>query len=190
MSPHNQRRTPFRFDEMNGDEQSRRTEGKHVLVHVAMVTSSPTWARPEEKSRCRRREKKRSGEERPRRRQGETNVKGREVKTSLPIVAARVSRRGLPGVRENVAKRRRRGELSANMRFLATVRWRPPLSGKNHAIPPTLFPDLSPNRLRLPVAGRECRDARLWCCHRSRFRCFTLRESDIHRIPARQIISL
>lgn len=47
--------------------------------------------------------KKRKGaDERRQRRKRETNAKGREEKTSLPIVAARISRRGLLGEREKL----------------------------------------------------------------------------------------
>lgn len=46
--------------------------------------------------------KKRKGAERRQWRKRETNTKGREEKTSLPIVAARISRRGLLGEREKL----------------------------------------------------------------------------------------
>lgn len=136
-----------KFDEMNRDEYRENRGGlkRNMHSYKSRWSRHRRHGRGQKRKASRREEKERSGEER----RGVTVEKegnkcererGKNVSTY---------RRGEWNVEEraagrarDAAKRRRRGEFSANTRFLATVRWRPPLSGKNHAIPPTLFPDI------------------------------------------------
>lgn len=83
-------------------KDSWRVKEEHVLVHVVIFATSLTWARPKEKSQqTQRKEKERKRERRKQTRQG-------EERASLPIAAARISRRRLLGERD-AAKWRRRG---------------------------------------------------------------------------------
>lgn len=70
-------------------------------------------------------------------------------------------------LRERRCNTRTKRKVFCQQRLLATVRWRPPLFDQKPCFPPTLFPDLSTNRLRLPVASRECKRWGFWCCHRA-----------------------
>lgn len=152
-------------------------EDKRVLVHVVHGRVIIDMGAAKREKPAGRRGKERRGDSGER---GKRTRKGERKK--CVYLSSRLESQG-----EGCWESERRCETKTKRRvfcqhawFLATVRWRPPLSGKNHAIPPTLFPDLSPNRLHLPVAGRECHETRLWCCHRScRRRFFLAKEMSI-----------
>lgn len=120
-------------------------EGSAVLVRIFVVASSSPWAR-----RSSGRGEPAKQEERERRaRQG-------VIKMFL-LYLSLVSRRGC--LRERCwRKEDREEEFSAKARLLATVRWRPPIYGQNHAFLPHFFwISISQSVAIHQSTNRECR---------------------------------
>lgn len=108
------------------------------------------------------------GEKERRARKGERET----VSLSIP---RRIEERVLKERERLLVKPRRREGFSANARLLATVRWRPPSSGQNHAFLPHFFRisiSQSVPSTSLPTANAGDEASMLPQC--GRFCCFSL----------------
>lgn len=116
-------------------------------------------------------QKRRTGE----RGEKERRARKGERKTVSLSIPRSVEERVLRERERLLAKSRRRGGFSANVRLLATVRWRPPLSGQNHAFLPHFFRisiSQSVASTSLPTANAGDEASMLPRC--GRFCCFSL----------------